>query len=75
MGNSGFINKPEYCKNKQPCCKKVSNPICKVTSQVNDELIFVESNNDIICHYKMSFGYSYLCNCPRRKELLKQKRY
>ena len=35
--------------------------------------VFVVKCNELICHYKMTFGTYVICNCPVRKEIFRRK--
>ncbi len=60
------------CPNSFECLGN-ENHVClaKVESCVKEEVYFVDCE-DIYCRYKMSFGYSSICNCPVRKEIFKK---
>ena len=66
---------PEILKNTTKCRKDFSclsgkrTDLCKVELSVKDKIHFVICLNDEPCNYKISFGYSFVCRCPVRKEL------
>ncbi len=66
---------PEILKNTTECKKDFSclsgnrTDLCKVELNVNDKIHFVKCLSDEPCDYKKSFGYSFICICPVRKEL------
>ena len=49
--------------------KDICIDMCTIDTFINDVLFLKDRLHDIYCHYKMSFGYSYICNCPTRKEI------
>ena len=50
-------------------CIKSNNICCDVTRSVNNQVHFVECKERVQCNYKMSFGNSFICTCPTRKEI------
>jgi hypothetical protein len=44
---------------------------CKVETLV-DEALFVEAAHAFLCYNRTSFGDSYICRCPSRKEIYKR---
>jgi len=55
------------CKKNLSCLS--GNDICKVESCVDGKIYFIKCMNLDPCNYRISFGYSFVCNCPVRKEL------
>ena len=44
----------------------------KVKECVDGKIYFLECLVETKCSYKISFGTSYYCSCPTRKELFKK---
>ena len=55
------------CKKNLSCLS--GNDICKVELCVDGKIHFIRCMNLEPCHYKIPFGYSFVCRCPVRKEL------
>ena len=43
--------------------------LCRVENCVNNKVHFIQCRNDVKCNYQISFGYSFICSCPIRKEI------
>jgi len=43
--------------------------LCAVDDNFNGKILFIKPHNHNACSYRMSFGYSYICKCPVRKEI------
>ena len=56
------------CEKGFSCLNGGRENICKVERNF-DEVIFVKCLHTDSCDYKMSFGYSAICNCPTKKEI------
>jgi len=55
------------CKKNLSCLS--GSDICKVEFCVEGQIHFIKCMNLEPCHYRMPFGYSFVCKCPVRKEL------
>lgn len=66
-----ILKKTEKCGNNFSCLNGAENCLCEVDHMVDGKLLFIKPRNKINCDYKTSFGYSYYCNCPTRKEIYK----
>jgi len=60
------------CRDDFSCLKGNDECICAIEESFNDKIYFINPDNKGICDYRMSFGYSYICNCPTRREIFKQ---
>ena len=49
-------------------CSGTSEEPCKAENLVND-VLFVEAAHAFLCYHRTSFGDSYICRCPVRKEI------
>ncbi len=68
--NKTILQKTTQCIDNFECLK-TENHIClktKVTSCIGGKVHFINCDEKL-CNYKMSYGYSSICNCPTRKEL------
>lgn len=44
--------------------------MCPVDQLFNKDILFLKDKlHDTFCHYKLRFGFSYICKCPARKEI------
>jgi len=50
-------------------CLSGETPICRVDLCIENKIHFIKCVNNESCGYRVSFGYSYVCTCPVRKEL------
>ncbi len=57
------------CEKDFSCLRDKKHIFCKVEFCINDEVHFIKCLNEEYCTYKMSFGESFICNCPTRKEI------
>jgi hypothetical protein len=63
------LKKAGKCKKNYSCLSGKRDDICKVELNVEDKIHFVKCMSIEPCTYRISFGYSYVCLCPIRKEL------
>jgi hypothetical protein len=64
-----FSNEVVNCDSNYSCLNDGKSCLCEVESVVNDKLFFIKPDNPVSCNHMTSFGYSYYCNCPVRKEI------
>jgi len=43
------------------------NPLCAILSCINNDVLFVNYNQNLYCPYSMSYGSGYVCNFEGRK--------
>jgi hypothetical protein len=43
------------------------NPNCAILSSINNDVLFVNYNQNFYCPYSMSYGNGYVCNFEGRK--------
>lgn len=55
-------------------CLEGNADLCHVEKEVNGEVLFIKNDGKNICNYRISFGDSFICCCPVRKELHKRYR-
>jgi len=63
------IKEQTSCKKGFSCLDTECKSCCKVVNCINDKVHFINFTSKDYCSFKMSFGYSDICNCPTRKEL------
>ncbi|CAG0996542.1 hypothetical protein METP2_02955 [Methanosarcinales archaeon] len=61
------ILKKVNCKKNLSCLSGTD--ICKVELCIDGKIHFIKCINLEPCHHRISFGYSFICKCPVRKEL------
>ncbi len=57
------------CKKNFSCLSDIRNNLCKVELNIDNKIHFVKCMSSEPCNYRISFGYSFVCICPVRKEL------
>jgi hypothetical protein len=62
-----ILKTASMCKKNLSCLS--GSDICKVEFCVDGKIHFIKCMNLEPCHYRMPFGYSFVCRCPVRKEL------
>jgi len=71
--DDNILIKTTKCR-KNVSCLSGETPICSVDLCIENKIHFIkcvinESFSCKSCGYRVSFGYSNVCNCPVRKEL------
>ena len=66
------LKKTTKCANGFKCLENGSSTICKWESYLSPDVLFIKPKDGFNCAYLMSFGYSFICNCPTRIELYKR---
>jgi hypothetical protein len=67
--NEEIIKNTSKCKKDFSCLSGLRNNLCQVELNVGDKIHFVKCMSNEPCDYRISFGYSFVCLCPVRKEL------
>ena len=67
------ICRDTFCKKNFSCLSGNHEHLCKVDSTVG-AVIFVKRQLDSACKYCLSYGNSYVCTCPTRKEIYSENR-
>ena len=57
------------CKSNYSCLSGQEECFCKVEDCAAEKVHFIKPVNSGACDYKVEFGYSFMCNCPVRKEI------
>ena len=57
------------CTRNFSCLHGETDCLCEFNDAIDNKLLFVKPKKNIMCKYMLSFGYSYLCSCPTRKEI------
>jgi hypothetical protein len=66
-----ILNETDKCGEKFSCLSGKNECLCEVEDSLDNKIIFIKPIHDNLCDYRMSFGYSHVCNCPTRKEIYK----
>ena len=66
--NKELVDKTIKCQKSFDCLNNDKHVFCKVELCANDKVHFVKCS-DNHSSYRMSFGYSDVCNCEIRKEI------
>ena len=66
-----IINETQKCRQDFSCLTGSKECLCEVEDNFNNKIHFIKPSCKGICDYRMSFGYSNICNCPTRKEIYK----
>lgn len=67
-----ILKETTKCEKDFPCLSSGGKGLCKVEDSIGGEVCFIESKDNSNwgdCSYQASFGYSYMCTCPTRKEI------
>lgn len=67
--NEEILKNTTKCNKNFSCLSGNRNELCMVEYNVKDKIHFIKCTNTKFCSYKISFGYSYVCTCPTRKEI------
>ena len=67
--NARTIESTDKCRHDFSCLDGNLECLCNVNKSISDKLILVDPNRSAICHYLLSFGNSFICNCPVRTEI------
>lgn len=57
------------CQKNFSCASGNMERICKVRELMVGEALLIECADNLLCHYKESFGSWAICTCPVRKEI------
>jgi hypothetical protein len=69
-----IIAETHFCSKNFDCLIKSTPVYCAVENCIGNKVHFIESNHNLSCKYKLPFGYTYICNCPVRKEIYNKYR-
>ena len=69
-----ILNKTDKCRSDFSCLSGKKECLCPVEDSFDGIVLFVNPPCSSACGYMMSFGYSYVCNCPIRKEIYSKYR-
>ncbi len=64
-----ILNETVKCRDNFSCLTGSDNCLCGVDYAIEKEFLSIKPVKEKICDYKYSYGYSFYCNCPTRKEL------
>lgn len=64
--------KAPECTKDCGCLKPGGEPNCTVSGTVDGTILFTQTRASGGCTYQHSFGSSFICTCPVRKELFEK---
>lgn len=64
-----ILKKTTRCTKDFSCLSGETGELCKVESCIENKIHFIKCIKYEPCQYRMTFGYSFVCTCPTRKEL------
>jgi hypothetical protein len=68
--NENVLDITRRCKDSFSCLDGKRDCLCHVEDCADGKVHFVSPKDENgICEYEMSFGYSFTCNYPIRKEI------
>lgn len=67
--NKEILEETKDCSKDFSCLSSGGKGLCKVKERIGEELHFIGYLDTSYCNYKNSFGSSYMCTCPTRKEI------
>ena len=67
--DDSIIRKTTQCEKNLSCMSETKTELCKITRNVEDKVYFVKCEENESCSYRLSFGDSFICNCPVRKAI------
>ena len=67
--DDSIIRKTTECEKNLSCMSEKREELCKITRKVEDKVYFVKCQEAESCSYRLSFGDSFICNCPVRKAI------
>ncbi len=59
------------CRKNFSCLSGVKDCLCEVEDNIYNKILFIKPRSNKLCDYRNAFGYSYVCNCPTRKEIFR----
>lgn len=68
------VQDADKCNLDYSCLNGDKECLCDVNKAIDDKIVLVVPRNNDPCDYLMSFGNSYICNCPVRLELFRSYR-
>ena len=68
-----IVNQATKCPKDLSCLNNGKQIVCPPINNIAGEILFIKTHTRrSVCPYKMSFGYSFICHCPVRKEIYKR---
>jgi len=67
--NEETIKRTVKCQFDFACLRDNDFPKCVADYSVKNNGVFIKQVMEERCPYKITFGYSYICNCPTRYEI------
>jgi hypothetical protein len=70
--SADILNDTDKCHMNFSCLYGERECLCEIEESLNNNIMFIKAGNGSSqCNHRISFGYSYICNCPVRKEIYK----
>ncbi len=66
------LKNTKKCNKSFNCIENDNHVLCKVEHCVDNKVYFIKCLHQDNCYYKRSFGNSYFCSCPVRKEIFRK---
>jgi hypothetical protein len=70
--DKNIIAETVKCEKNFDCLNMNKHVYCKVENCINEKVHFIKGVDNL--SYKMSFGDSFFCTCPTRKEIFNKYR-
>jgi len=67
--DKNIISNTIKCEKNFDCLSANNHVYCKVESCINNKVHFINCVYNLNCSYKMSYGDTFICTCPTRKEI------
>lgn len=67
-----ILNETVKCRRDFACLSGKTECLCRVEEFINNKILFVAPGRNLLCNYLISFGDSFVCDCPARKEIFRQ---
>ncbi len=67
-----LLQEADKCRHSFSCLSGGDECLCQIKDSFDGKVLFVAPPCSDVCDYIMSFGYSYVCKCPVRKEIYNQ---
>ena len=63
------LDSTDKCSEQYSCLQGKNECLCEVEDIFDGRILFVRPRQSRACIYRISFGYSYVCNCPTRQAI------
>ncbi len=69
-----ILEETKECRHGFSCLTSGRKCMCKPEDFCSDNVCFIKREEATNCSYMISFGYSFVCTCPTRKEIYRKYR-